>query len=319
MASRSARRARTGPGPRFPADPSTPVGGDALPPDTPAPTPPSDPAPAPADPAPAPADPAPAPDSAPPVVSAPAPADPVPPDVTTPAPGDDGGSDDKPTHPKPADPVASDPTPADTPAADGPASRPAVPVLAPASQVVRVATVVSLPVPVTAAATGTATVASVHGSYRPLVAPRVRTATPRALLAAAASAGLLPFAPRDARDARGPSAMHPDLDAIVAGTPARGTVAAPAAGAPDAAHRVPDTRSHRGGGNTPPRPPGPFGPPGNAGAGGAAGASSGAASGVWCALLIGGLVLLVQSLRRYRFRLVVPAPRGVVLLLQRPG
>jgi len=53
--------------------------------------------------------------------------------------------------------------------------------------------------------------------------------------------------------------------------------------------------------------------------GGAAGASGGAASGVWCALLIGGLVLLVQQLRRYRFRLVVPAPRGVVFLLQRPG
>jgi hypothetical protein len=40
---------------------------------------------------------------------------------------------------------------------------------------------------------------------------------------------------------------------------------------------------------------------------------------VWCALLIGGLGLLAPPLRRYRFRLVVPAPRGVVFLLQRPG
>src|SRR6185436_1016507 len=144
-------------------------------------------------------------------------------------------------------------------------------------------------------------------------------ATPRALLAAAASAGLLPFAARGARDAHGAGGMHPDLDAIIAGT-AQGTVTAtPAGGAPDAAHRVPRGPARHGGGGTPPRPPDPFGPPGNAGAGGVGGASGGAASGVWCALLIGGLVVLVQQLRRYRFRLVVPAPRGVVFLLQRPG
>jgi hypothetical protein len=195
-----------------------------------------------------------------------------------------------------------------------------VAVLAPASHVVRVATVVSLPapLPVTAAATDTATVASVQPSERPLVTPHAPAATPRALLAAAASAGLLPFALRDARDAHGAGGKHPDLDSIVAGT-AQATVTAPAAGAPDAGHRVPRGPARHGGGSTPPRPPDPFGPPGNAGAGGVGGASGGAASGVWCALLIGGLVLLVQQLRRYRFRLVVPAPRGVVFLLQRPG
>ena len=68
-----------------------------------------------------------------------------------------------------------------------------------------------------------------------------------------------------------------------------------------------------------PIPPAPLAPPGNAGAGGVAGASGGAATGVWCALLAGGLVLLVQSSAGYRFRLVVAAPRGVVFLLQRPG
>ena len=149
--------------------------------------------------------------------------------------------------------------------------------------------------------------------------PRIAAVTPRALLAAAASAGLMPFAARGARDAHRASGPHPDLDAIVAATSAAATFAARAAGTSGVDRRDPGSPARHGGGGTPPKPTSPFGPPGNAGAGGAAGASGGAASGVWCALLIGGLVLLVQSLRRYRFRLVVPAPRGVVLLLQRPG
>ena len=186
----------------------------------------------------------------------------------------------------------------------------------------RVATVVTLPAPPplagAPATTAAATIAPAHRPDRAPVTPRVAAVTPRALLAAAASAGLLPFAARGAR--RRATGAHPDFGAIAAGDPARGTFAAPRrrrARTPRAAGQA--ARSRHGGGGTPPKPPDPFGPPGNAGAGGAAGASGGAASGVWCALLIGGLVLLVQQLRRYRFRLVVPAPRGVVLLLQRPG
>jgi hypothetical protein len=285
-------------------DPSTPVGGESLPPDGPAPA--------------SPVDPVPGPEPVPPVVAVPAPADPLPPVLAAPGPGGDGSDGgDEGSHPKPSDPAASDPMPADAPASDGPAPRPAVVVLAPVGHVVRVATVVALPAPLPVTApTAAASVAPVGGSERSLVIARARAATPRALLAAAASAGLLPFAPRDPGH-RG--RMHPDLDAIAAGAPASAMPATAAGGGPDAAPRGSRAPARHGGGGTPPLPSSPFGPPGNAGAGGAAGAAGGAAAGVWCALLIGGLVLLAQPLRRYRFRLVVPAPRGVVLLLQRPG
>ena len=86
-----------------------------------------------------------------------------------------------------------------------------------------------------------------------------------------------------------------------------------------AAHRPARGPARHGGGNGRPIPQAPLAPPGNAGAGGVAGASGGAATGVWCALLAGTLVFLAQSFRRHRFRLVAPAPGGVVFLLQRPG
>jgi len=186
--------------------------------------------------------------------------------------------------------------------------------------VVRVATVVSVAAPPPAAAAAPATaVVPARGPGR-FVASRVRAATPRALLDAAASAGLLPFAARDPRDADSAGGPGPGLDAIAAGTSAAASLTTPAGRAGAAARRgAGGPARHGGGGGAPPKPSSPFGPPGNAGAGGAAGAPGGAASGVWCALLIAGLVLLAPPLRRYRFRLVVPAPRGVVFLLQRPG
>ncbi len=145
-------------------------------------------------------------------------------------------------------------------------------------------------------------------------------ASPRTLVARGAAAGLLPFPAHDAVGRR-------DHDAITrfglgASGPVRAAFAPHPGAAPTtagAAHRPARGPARHGGGNGRPIPPAPLAPPGNAGAGGVAGASGGAATGVWCALLAGTLVFLAQSFRRHRFRLVAPAPGGVVFLLQRPG
>ncbi len=145
------------------------------------------------------------------------------------------------------------------------------------------------------------------------------SAAVRALVAAGASAGLLPFAARaDAAAGGAHRASGPSFDPAVAAR-VRAAVAAADGRPTTARHPAPGQAHHGGGGSTPPAPPSPIGPPGNAGAGGVAGAAGGAASAVWCALLAGTLVLLLQELRRHRFRLVVPAPRGVAFSLQRPG
>jgi len=68
-----------------------------------------------------------------------------------------------------------------------------------------------------------------------------------------------------------------------------------------------------------PAPRRPSGPPGNAGAAGAGAPAGGAAAGPWGAILLCVVTPLALVLRRHRFRLVTPAPRGVVVLLQRPG
>jgi hypothetical protein len=220
------------------------------------------------------------------------------------------------------DPTASDPTAPASTATTSP--HPTVPVLAPAVPVVRVATVVAAPAPALADAPSTAPLAAalgaVHATGQPSLSPRIAAASPRALLAAGASAGLLPFAPRATRGHHGAAAFDLGLDlGAVIYAPQQAGVAATAGGAPDAARRLPRSPARHSGGGTPPVGPAPHGPPGNAGAGGLAGPSGGVASAVWCALLAGGLILLVQQFRRHRFRLVVPAPRGVVLLLHRPG
>jgi hypothetical protein len=40
---------------------------------------------------------------------------------------------------------------------------------------------------------------------------------------------------------------------------------------------------------------------------------------VWCALLLCCVLLVALDLRRHQVRLIIPAPTGAVLLLDRPG
>jgi hypothetical protein len=122
------------------------------------------------------------------------------------------------------------------------------------------------------------------------------------LLAAAATAGLLPFAPVNANGFKVPSDYAPAMAAIVAGAAARTVESVPA---------------HTSRGGRAPRLP--TAPPGNAGASAIAGAPGGATAGAWCAILLCSLLFLAQHLRRHRVRLSTPAPSGVVLLLHRPG
>jgi hypothetical protein len=67
--------------------------------------------------------------------------------------------------------------------------------------------------------------------------------------------------------------------------------------------------------------PSPFGPPGRGVVAGAAGAASAVAgSGVFAAILVGGLFLVgLRELRRLRLAPVMSGPVGFVSLLQRPG
>jgi hypothetical protein len=135
----------------------------------------------------------------------------------------------------------------------------------------------------------------------------------RHLLTAGAAAGLLPFGGRDWSSESEVSgfATSPATAAIIAAATA--TSAAVADGLRHGGRLAPNG----GGPRTPTTPPAP---PGNAGAGGIAGGGiGGVASGVWCALLLGCVLLLAQELRRHRIRLTLPAPSGVVFLLQRPG
>jgi len=60
-------------------------------------------------------------------------------------------------------------------------------------------------------------------------------------------------------------------------------------------------------------------PPADAGAAGSGGPASVVAAGSWCAILLSVVTSLALVLRRQGFRLVTPPPRGVVVLLQRPG
>jgi hypothetical protein len=141
----------------------------------------------------------------------------------------------------------------------------------------------------------------------------------RKLLSAGDRAGLLPFGHRTTDDA---APLTPGLTAIAtaAAAPAATTVVESSTGGRTTVHRT--ARAHApDGGGTPsrPAPHRPPGTPGNAGAGGVASAAGGAASGVWCAILLGGFLLFAQHLRRHGVRLVIPAPRGVEFLLHRPG
>jgi hypothetical protein len=138
--------------------------------------------------------------------------------------------------------------------------------------------------------------------------PSPRAASVRAILSAAAAAGLLPFQPRDSEDAR--AGLLPQF-----ATAAAATVAALRNAGVRAVKRLPISSD----GGTPRPPKAPVGPPGNAGAGGVAGAGGIAGFGVWCAILLCCVLYLAQELRRHRIRLSLPTPSGVVLLLHRPG
>lgn len=63
----------------------------------------------------------------------------------------------------------------------------------------------------------------------------------------------------------------------------------------------------------------PSGPPGNAGAAGVGGTANGAVGGAWFAILLCFVTSVDRVLRRHGFSLVSVAPRGVVVVLQRPG
>jgi len=217
--------------------------------------------------------------------------------------GDGTGDDDATpvksrTAPAPADPGAAEPAPAST----------APTVATPVAHAARLAPV----------ATGPAAPAAAVPSAPLVLAPAV---TPLGLArgagglphVAAGTAARALFAAGRVR----PAPFDLRLDPVVA-VRVR-TAVATADGRPAGTHRPAPGSARHGGGSAPPAPPSPIGPPGNAGAGGVAGAAGGAASAVWCALLVGTLVLLLPELRRHRFRLVVPAPRGVAFSLQRPG
>jgi hypothetical protein len=128
------------------------------------------------------------------------------------------------------------------------------------------------------------------------------------VLSAGAAAGLLPFAVPD--PATGSNLLPLGSATAIA-------IAATSAATADALRHAKRLPTHGGGGRRTPKAP--SGPPGNAGAGGIAGGAGGAASGVWCAILLCCLLYLAQELRRHRIRLTLPAPTGVVFLLQRPG
>jgi hypothetical protein len=84
--------------------------------------------------------------------------------------------------------------------------------------------------------------------------------------------------------------------------------------------RAPVAKS-TGGPNGLPVPSSPFGPPGRGVVAAAAGAASAVAgSGVFAAILLGGLFLVgLRELRRFRLSPVMAGPVGFVSLLQRPG
>jgi len=139
----------------------------------------------------------------------------------------------------------------------------------------------------------------------------------RRLISAGDRAGLLPFGPH-APAADGPLAT---TVAAIATAPAATTiVASRSTDTRDSARRRPPSRvPDAGGGDPRPAPHHPPTTPGNAGAGGVASAAGGAASSVWCVVLLAGFLLFSPRLRRHCARLVIPAPRGVELLLHRPG
>jgi len=153
------------------------------------------------------------------------------------------------------------------------------------------------------------------GGARPLPLPE------RKLLSAGDRAGLLPFG-HHTTDAVAP--LTPGVTAIAIATAAPVPTAVAVVESSTAGHST-DHRTTRArgpdGGGAPSRPDPlrPPGGPGNEGAGGVASAAGGAASGVWCAILLGGFLLFAQQLRRHGVRLVMPAPRGVEFSLQRPG
>jgi len=139
----------------------------------------------------------------------------------------------------------------------------------------------------------------------------------RRLMTAGDRAGLLPFGPH------APATADPlaTTVAAIATAPAATTIAVSRSNdARDAARRGQPARAPDAGGSDPsPAPHHPPTTPGNAGAGGVASAAGGAASSVWCVVLLAGFLLFSPRLRRHRAPLVIPAPRGVELLLHRPG
>jgi len=127
-------------------------------------------------------------------------------------------------------------------------------------------------------------------------------------MAAGDEAGLLPFG------AHAPATTDPLAPAAVTIVGSRSPDTRGGARR-DAPARAPDD----GGSDPRPAPHHPPTTPGNAGAGGVASAGGGAASSVWCDALLAGFLLFSPRLRRHCARLVIPAPRGVELLLHRPG
>ena len=88
---------------------------------------------------------------------------------------------------------------------------------------------------------------------------------------------------------------------------------------PKAAPKAPETAPSGQGGDER-RPGSPVGPRGPAffGAGTTA-PGGGAASALWCAILLGGMVCAVRAMRRYRPRFVMCEPAGFDFPQQRPG
>jgi hypothetical protein len=184
------------------------------------------------------------------------------------------------------------------------------PVAAPAPSSLAPATSPAPPVAVATAATGqpAAPPAARRHRERPAAAPHAPPPV-RALLAAGDGAGLLPFG------SHGVAEVAPLALPVAAAASSR----APARTGAGTIRRDPRAPAPHDGGGRHPAPDGPPGRPGGAGAGGIGTASGGAAAGVWCAILLGAFFLIARELRRHCVRLVIPAPRGVELLLQRPG
>jgi hypothetical protein len=126
-----------------------------------------------------------------------------------------------------------------------------------------------------------------------------------AILASGAPAALMPF----------PSGSDPAMARLLMSPSARRALDASAASHGVATTPKPPPIGHGGGG----KGPGPSGPPGSASAGAGSAAPGGLSSALWFVMIVAGLALAGQELRRHRLRLTLSAPSGFTPLLQRPG